>query len=265
MAKQWYIFKGGVQYGPLAPEDLKREATSGELRPDDHVRPEDRQNWFKASTVKGLFTPNASGSLQALLPSPSKQPVETGHVVASDSVEKVKAATNYPAITKQETASSQKKNESIRPVSPNNKSRDRIIFISCIVLVLSILVVIPTANQYQIDHPKDSYAVALGTALVGWIICGLLIAAVVLGGLVGFLTPQEQLKWGVKNSMLVCPHCQTTGNVRTKPIVQKSGISGAKATGAVLTGGISILATGLSQKENKTQAHCDKCGSTWVF
>jgi hypothetical protein len=73
----------------------------------------------------------------------------------------------------------------------------------------------------------------------------------------------EQL--GRPNRALFCPHCQATGFVRAKPIVQKQGISGAKATGALLTGGVSMLATGLSRKENKTQAHCDKCGSTWVF
>jgi hypothetical protein len=61
----------------------------------------------------------------------------------------------------------------------------------------------------------------------------------------------------------ICPHCQTKGTVRMKPGLVKAGISGAKATGAILTGGVSLLATGLSRKENVTQAHCVNCGVTW--
>ncbi len=72
-------------------------------------------------------------------------------------------------------------------------------------------------------------------------------------------------RWGIQNTTLVCPHCQTKGQVRTMPTKRKRGISGAKATGALLTGGTSLLVTGLSRKEGVTQAHCDHCGSTWDF
>ncbi|MDO8307003.1 MAG: hypothetical protein Q7V58_01430 [Actinomycetota bacterium] len=51
----------------------------------------------------------------------------------------------------------------------------------------------------------------------------------------------------------------------TKSVKAKKGVSGGKATGAVLTGGISILATGLSRKEKVTEAHCSNCRTTWVF
>lgn len=71
--------------------------------------------------------------------------------------------------------------------------------------------------------------------------------------------------YGRTNSQMVCPHCQTRGKVRSKPIDKKAGISGGKATAALLTGGLSILATGLSRKEALTQAHCDNCDSTWAF
>jgi len=74
---------------------------------------------------------------------------------------------------------------------------------------------------------------------------------------------QEQ--WGYLKPAMICPHCQTKGDVRTKAVTRKKGISGAKATGALLTGGVSMLATGLSRKEGLTQAHCDHCNSTWDF
>lgn len=71
--------------------------------------------------------------------------------------------------------------------------------------------------------------------------------------------------WGDHNSSMICPHCQTKGQIHTKAVTLKKGLSGAKATGALLTGGLSMLATGLSRKENCTQAHCTKCNSTWFF
>ncbi|MDR3572306.1 MAG: hypothetical protein P4L50_00455 [Anaerolineaceae bacterium] len=70
---------------------------------------------------------------------------------------------------------------------------------------------------------------------------------------------------GELNQVMVCPHCQTKGKVRTKAIEKKAGISGGKATAAVLTGGVSVLATGLSRSEGATQAHCDECNNTWAF
>jgi hypothetical protein len=81
------------------------------------------------------------------------------------------------------------------------------------------------------------------------------------------MSPEERTteEWGRINPALICPHCQTKGQVRTKGITQKKGISGAKATGALLTAGVSVLATGLSRKEDATQSHCYACGSKWVF
>jgi hypothetical protein len=67
------------------------------------------------------------------------------------------------------------------------------------------------------------------------------------------------------NPQMICSHCHAKGNVRTESISPKKGISGGKAAGAILTGGFSLLATGLSRHEKLTQAHCDNCGATWTF
>ncbi len=75
----------------------------------------------------------------------------------------------------------------------------------------------------------------------------------------------HEREFGTLHLKMVCPHCQKQGTVRTKKVLRKKGLSGAKATGALLTGGLSVLATGLSRKEDETQAHCDECGSTWHF
>ena len=71
--------------------------------------------------------------------------------------------------------------------------------------------------------------------------------------------------YGARNSAMVCPHCTEKGQVHVKQVTQKKGVSGGKATGALLTGGVSLLATGLSRKENNTQAHCANCNNTWFF
>jgi len=75
----------------------------------------------------------------------------------------------------------------------------------------------------------------------------------------------ENMQHGPVNPILICPHCQTAGSVRTRSIKAKKGISGGKATAAILTGGISMLATGLSRKENSTEAYCSHCKSRWNF
>ena len=76
---------------------------------------------------------------------------------------------------------------------------------------------------------------------------------------------QRANQFGPINSALICPHCQTKGAVRTKQVDRKKGVSGGKATAAVLTGGVSVLATGLSRKEKWTHALCEKCSSEWDF
>ena len=68
-----------------------------------------------------------------------------------------------------------------------------------------------------------------------------------------------------RNPNMICPHCQSKGTVQTQQVKMKQGISGGKATGAVLTAGFSLLATGLSRKQKVTKAHCSTCGSEWVF
>ncbi len=58
-------------------------------------------------------------------------------------------------------------------------------------------------------------------------------------------TAEQELIYGPINPVLVCPHCRKKGSVRTRGVDRKKGISGGKATGAILTGGLSVMATGL--------------------
>ena len=62
---------------------------------------------------------------------------------------------------------------------------------------------------------------------------------------------------------MACPHCGAVGQIKTKRVKAKKGVSGGKATGAVLTAGFSILATGLSRKEEVTECRCRACKIVW--
>jgi hypothetical protein len=77
-------------------------------------------------------------------------------------------------------------------------------------------------------------------------------------------TKAERAK-GARDGRLYCPHCQQFGCVATQPTMVKKGISGGKAMAALLTGGWSMLFTGLSQEDMMTKATCSNCGSTWLF
>lgn len=66
-----------------------------------------------------------------------------------------------------------------------------------------------------------------------------------------------------ENQHIVCPHCGTRGRVKTKQVKVKQGVSGGKATAAVLTLGVSMLATGLSRKQKMTECTCKQCGMKW--
>ena len=85
----------------------------------------------------------------------------------------------------------------------------------------------------------------------------------VLVGLFAWLVTNQKPATGF-NAALVCPHCQRSGYVCARPSTQKRGVSGGKATAALLTGGFSLLAVGLSRKQAMTESHCDACGSTWL-
>ena len=71
--------------------------------------------------------------------------------------------------------------------------------------------------------------------------------------------------FGELRPQFVCPHCHSNGCVYLRDAVAKDGISGAKAAGAIATGGISVLATGLSQKKDVTEALCGNCKVKWTI
>ena len=63
---------------------------------------------------------------------------------------------------------------------------------------------------------------------------------------------------------IVCVHCQSAGHIQVKQAKVKDGVSGGKLTAALLTGGITMLATGLSQTKNRTTMFCGKCSMEWL-
>jgi hypothetical protein len=66
------------------------------------------------------------------------------------------------------------------------------------------------------------------------------------------------------SSKIICPHCQTVGSVKSRRVKVKAGISGGKATAAVMTMGVSVLASGLSRKDKRTEMSCSTCKMKWL-
>jgi hypothetical protein len=76
---------------------------------------------------------------------------------------------------------------------------------------------------------------------------------------------RDETDYGPLNPVMFCPHCRVTGKIRTKEVTNKKGVSGGKATAALLTGGVSLLAVGLSRKEVGIQARCGNCSKYWII
>lgn len=119
-------------------------------------------------------------------------------------------------------------------------------------------------------------------------VIGSVAAVLVIGLVVFFVTvPKEEwLAWGVGAAVvltlafkaldailspdgdnipsLLCPHCNTKGNVYRKAVKESDGISGGKATGAILTGGTSLWLTGLSKQYEAAKLRCKSCDSRWA-
>lgn len=72
-----------------------------------------------------------------------------------------------------------------------------------------------------------------------------------------------QAEKAAPDTKIICPHCRTKGTVTTRKVTLKRGVSGGKATGALLTGGVSMLATGLSRKEATIELSCSDCAMVW--
>ena len=69
----------------------------------------------------------------------------------------------------------------------------------------------------------------------------------------------------INDNKLVCPHCQTKGNVTTQMTIRKGSTSATKIVSGILTGGLSFLVTGISKKHMITEAYCLNCDTKWII
>jgi len=123
-------------------------------------------------------------------------------------------------------------------------------------LFLLAIVVMVLTYLYEFGWP------AVGFGLLGSLVCVLLIVS----GLKNIDCDLErEAQRPQRDKQIICPHCQTKGHVTTADVTVNNGISGGKASVAILTGGVSMLATGLSNRQAMTKATCSNCGSVWHF
>ena len=60
-----------------------------------------------------------------------------------------------------------------------------------------------------------------------------------------------------------CPYCDGQGTVVVRHVKKKKGFSPGKVAGGVVTGGVSLLATGLAKKGEVNALNCTACGMKW--
>jgi DNA-directed RNA polymerase subunit RPC12/RpoP len=116
-----------------------------------------------------------------------------------------------------------------------------------------------------VEGDQEPEVISMEAALI---VVVLIIAALVIYGMSPGVQAQIEKEQQIKakqDSQIVCPQCHSKGHATTRKVTLKKGVSGGKATGAILTGGLSLLATGLSRKEDATEAKCSNCGSVWHF
>jgi len=244
MATEWYYRIGGRDVGPIPPSTLKQLAADGVVYSETPVRRGQDASWTTAKHVRGLFpeaTPKATDSTESA-PGEREDEGKLAHCEAQPRPRGTPGTSTPGNILSTEAGTA----------------------VGCLtVAIIAILVCLLIYSTSASRSVMESFLLVV-------MVAGLAIGIFYIFFFANMSTEERtaffcEQKLGHPNDVMICPHCQTKGKVRTKMITQKVGVSGAKATGAILTGGVSLLATGLSQKENKTQAHCDNCGATWTF
>ena len=76
-------------------------------------------------------------------------------------------------------------------------------------------------------------------------------------------TPEQIEAERQAQARIRCAYCGETGCVSKTFVRRKQGISGGKATGALFTGGASMVFTGLSRKQQMSHMFCRNCHMEW--
>ena len=71
--KIWHYTIGDDQFGPVSPEELKKLADAGKVKPTDQVWKEGMGDWMPAREMKGLFN-DGSGAVPEIREMPSDSP-----------------------------------------------------------------------------------------------------------------------------------------------------------------------------------------------
>jgi phage FluMu protein Com len=68
MPKLYYCSIRGKVIGPFAGSVITQMASTGELGPEDLVRPEEQEDWYKAEAIEGLFDTDGQAVLAVHCP-----------------------------------------------------------------------------------------------------------------------------------------------------------------------------------------------------
>ncbi len=183
----WYCAIDGQQYGPLSTDELRALAKQGQLRPADHVRLADSDQWTKAANVRGLFPATVqartkpgpppiagSGAPPVARPAPPTTPLPTAIPLQSVGFDPVSqrpvVPASAPVVHVATDASATEDRGFRRERQPSAKRRNQriIVGLSAVLLVLMVVAVLllgrsRPATQTVADRAEE-YPTATATA-----------------------------------------------------------------------------------------------------
>lgn len=230
MSESWYYQIMGETFGPFTQLEMYSKATAGDITPDAWVRNGVDGEWTTADHVIDQFK----------------------------SAEPAAKKSNNPHLSGSDVAPNDQMDTT---TSANGGSEDLRVMVNVTMMLLMVLGAI----------------LACAVSPYFWWLA--------LFGLIGFLLTTDWAEVEESNRRkkateekerqkqkqeererqlkIVCPHCHESGFVTAERVKLKKGISGGKATGALITAGWSVLFTGLSREEDARKLTCSNCGTEW--
>ncbi len=241
---KFYVLHRGHEAGPFSANELRDLATRGKIKPSSQVRRESEEHWYEAEDVFGLFPkggvePDEMPVIASVATNASR-PDRSTSTPESISTVKVVSLTSVSVVV---LLVGLFYGPAIMSISADGQNTISLIVVAIsLAVVIPLIVVVSRSSSAKHRHQWAAQQVERQAS--------------------------QQAKGQdaeTRQRKLLCPHCQETGHVTTRRVDRKKGVSGGKAAAALFTGGLSMLAVGLSRREAETEAKCGNCGSVWYF
>lgn len=230
MSDNWYYQIMGETFGPFSELEIYSKATAGDITPEARVRKGVNGEWTTAYRVIAQFKSPETPAKELANP-PSSGP----HILQNHQ--------------KGNRTSSNGGSQDLREIA--NGTMMLLMFLGAILAcalspyfwwlaLVGLIGFLLTTDWAEVEESKRRKKAAEETEL-----------------------QKQRQEERDRQRKIVCPHCHESGFVTGERVKLKKGVSGGKATGALITAGWSVLFTGLSREEDAKKLTCSNCGTEW--